>query len=70
MPLLLCLQKLQGKGEGEWEKKCLYIVFRLTQRSRVHGEGGGGGIRFLPSSSNKFLLVARHILTKDLQKDL
>ena len=21
MPLLLCLQKLQGKGDGEWRKK-------------------------------------------------
>ena len=42
MPLLLRLQKLQGKGDGEWGVggggECLYVVFRLTRRSRVHGK--------------------------------
>jgi len=38
MPLLLRLQKLQGNGDGEWKKKYLYIIFRLTRRSRVCGK--------------------------------
>ena len=55
MPLL-CLQKLQGKGDGELKKWC--YIFRLTRRYRVRGK-----IKKLPSysTSNKLLLVARRI---------
>ena len=37
MPPLLQLQKLQGKGDGGWEK-CLCVIFWLTRSSRVHGK--------------------------------
>ena len=71
MPLLLHLRKLQGKGDGEksFKKRSLYIVFRLTRRSRVRGgDGGGGGggeyvILTSYSTSNKLLLADRHIWT-------
>ena len=64
MPLLLYLQKIQGKGDGEW-KKCLYIVLGLTRRLQVRGKK----CLFLASynTSNSLLLVARHILTTSLQ---
>ena len=58
----------RGKGmEGE-KIKCLCVVFWLTRRSRVRGEKKAfWGIY---STSNKLLLVARHILTTGLQKYL
>ena len=67
MPLLLCLQKLQGKGDGGWGKKCLCVVFCLTRRKLV---SSCKKMHFLASLSmgNKLLLVARHILTTGLQK--
>ena len=34
MPLLLCLQELQGKVM-EGPEKCLCIIFRLTRRSLI-----------------------------------
>ena len=35
---LLQLQKLPGKGDGGWGKKCLCVIFWLTRRLRVHGK--------------------------------
>ena len=60
MPLLLRLQELQGKDDAEWKKS----VFA----SRLRGENAFVVV-FSPvpvaaySTSNKFLLVARHTLT-------
>ena len=36
MPPLLQLQKLPGKGDGGWKKKCLCFIFWLTRRLWVH----------------------------------
>ena len=65
MPPLLQLQKLPGKGDGGWKKKCLCIIFWWTRRSQVRGKNGFG-VSY--SMSNKLLLVARHGLTTGLQK--
>ena len=50
------------------EKKCLCIVFWLTRRSRVFIEKMCFGASY--STSNKLLLIARHIMTTGLQKCL
>ena len=78
MPPLLLLQKLPGKGDGGGGGgggggSVFASLFWLTRRSRVRwGGGGGGGNAFgvSYSTSNTFLLVARHILTTTLQKRL
>ena len=45
MPPLLQLQKSQGKGDGRRKKSVLiYIVFRLTRKSRVRGKNAVLGI--------------------------
>ena len=54
----------QGKG---MKKKCLCIVFQLTRRLRVCRKNVFWASY---STSNKLLLVARHILTTGLQKCL
>ena len=50
------------------EKKGLCVIFWLTRRSRVCGKKMRFGASY--STSNKLLLVARHILTTDLQNCL
>ena len=47
------------------EKKCACTVFRLTRRLRVCRKKMHFGASY--STSNKLLLVARHILTAGLQ---
>ena len=58
MPPLLQLQKLPGKGDGEWGKKCLLRRFFLADpaedRSFVEKMRLGASY----STSNKLLLVA------------
>ena len=36
MPLLLCLQKLQGKGDGGWKKVFLHHFFSLHAWSETN----------------------------------
>ena len=57
----------RGKGM-EVGKKCLCVVFLLTRRSRIRGKNAFWGILY--STSNRLLLVARHILSTGLQKCL
>ena len=52
----------------EGGKKCLCVVFWLTRRSRVRGKKKLFVASYI--TSNKLLLVTRHILTTDLQKCL
>ena len=63
--------KLLITVERGWrvEIKCLCVVFWLTKRSRVSREKK---MRFGASysTSNKLLLIARHIMTTGLQKCL
>ena len=58
----------ENGGRGGGEGKCLCIISRLTRRSCVRGEK----LRFMASysTSNKLLLVSRHILTTGLQNCL
>ena len=67
VPLLLHLQKLPGKGDGEWKKSVFTSFIGQSEDNELMEK-----ISFLPSysTSNKLLLVARHILTIDLQKCL
>ena len=65
MPPLLQMQKLPGKGMEGGGKKCLSVVFWLTRRSRVRGKKMRFGAPY--STSNKLLLVARHIMTTGLK---
>ena len=60
----------RGKGMEGGNKKCLCVVFWLTRRSRVTGEKKKKSFRASYCTSNKLLLVARHILTTGLQKCL
>ena len=67
MPSLLHLQKLTGKGDGEWGgEKVPLRRFLADQKIAI----SWGGMRFGASysTSKKLLLVARHILTTGLQK--
>ena len=68
MPPLLQLQKLPGKGDGGWEES----VFAFFGRSEDREFVGENKMRFGASysTSNKLLLVARHIMTTGLQKYL
>ena len=69
MPPILQLQNYRGKAMEGGKKKWICVVFWLTKRSRFRGEKK---MRFGASysTSNKLLLVARHILTAGLQKCL
>ena len=81
MPPLLQLQKLPGKGDGAWRKGSL-CLFWLTRRSWVYGKKSFWADQKITNSwekivlgasyspSNKLLLVARHIVTKGVQKCL
>ena len=66
MPILLQLQKLSWKGDGGWKECVLASFFWLTRRSQIRGEKMRFGASY--STSNKLLLVARHILTMGLKK--
>ena len=69
MPLLLRLQKSQGKVKENEKNEEVYLHhFSANQKIA----SSWGKIRFLPScsTSNKLLLVARHIFTTDLEKCL
>ena len=61
MPLLLPLQELQGKDDRGWRKKSVFAS-RPSWPEDWKKEGG-----FAFRTSNKFLLVARHTLTKASQ---
>ena len=67
MPPLLQLQKLSGKEDGGWEKSVFALFFGGPEdhdfEEKIHF-----GASY--STSNKLLLVARHILTTGLQKYL
>ena len=67
MPILLQLQKLPWKGDGGW-KKSVFASFFGWPEDREFVEKMRFGASY--STSNKLLLVARHILTMDLQKCL
>ena len=67
MPALLQLQKLPGKGEGGWEKSVFASFFGWPEDREI-GEKMRFGASY--STSNKLLLVARHILTTGLKKFL
>ena len=65
MPPLIQLQKLAGIGDVGWKKSVFVLFFgRPEDREFVKK------MRFVASysTSNKLLLVARHILTTDLFK--
>ena len=51
-------------GERRWRvgKKCFCVVVLLTRRSRVRGKEKKKRFGAFYSTSNKLLLVARHIL--------
>ena len=78
MPPLWQLQKIPGKGvRGSTKKKGGSLRRFLTDQKIANswggggGGGGGGGNAFWGNkfcTSNKLLLVARHILTTGLQK--
>ena len=67
MPPLLQLQKLLRKGDGGWKKGVFVSFFGSPEDNefmeKMHFEASY-------STSNKSLLVARHILTMGLQKSL
>ena len=79
MPTLLQLQKLPGKGDGGW-KKSVFASFMADQKiasswdpppppkKKKEEKKKHFGASY--STSNKLLLVARHILTTGLQKCL
>ena len=66
MPPLLQLQKLPGKEDGGWKK--VSASFFGSPEDCEFGEKMRSGAYY--STSNKLLLVARHILTMGLQKCL
>ena len=74
MPPLLQLQNLPGKGDGGWGKKSVSASFCFSpdQKIAIAISWGEKKKRFGASysTSNKLLLVARHILTTGLQKCL
>ena len=67
MAALLQLQKLLGKGDGGW-KKSVFALFSGWPEDREFVEKMRFGASY--STSNKLLLVVRHILTKGLKKYL
>ena len=60
MPPLLQLQKLAGKGDRGWKKVSLHC-FLADQKIVILWEKKSFGASY--STSNKLLLVARHIMT-------
>ena len=74
MLMLLQLQKLPGKGDGGWKKVSLrlllfffsFFVFFFADQKIVSSWKNDFGAIY--NTSNKLLLVARHILTTGLQK--
>ena len=61
MPLLLPLQELQGKDDRGWRKKSVFASLPSWPEDwKKEGD-------FAFRTSNKFLLVARHTLTKAFQ---
>ena len=66
MPPLLLWQKLAGKGDGGWEKKCLCIIFGRPEDCEFM-EKMCCGASYI--TSNKLLLVARHILSTGASKN-
>ena len=66
MPPLLQLQKLLGKGDAGWKKKGALRRFLADQKIASSWEKMRFGASY--STSNKVLLVARHILTTGFQK--
>ena len=77
MPPLLQLQNLPGKGDGGWGKKSVSASFCFSPDQKIaiaiswkkkKKKKKRFGASY--STSNKLLLVARHILTTGLQKCL
>ena len=67
MPILLQLQKLPWKGDGGWKKSVFASIFgRPEDREFVEKNSFGASY----STSNKLLLISRHIMTRGLQKCL
>ena len=67
MPTLLQLQKLPWKGDGGWEKS-VFVLFFGWPEDREFVEKMRFGASY--NTSNKLLLIARHIMTTGLQKCL
>ena len=63
MPPLMQLPKILGKGDVGWEKS-VFVLFLSEDREFVEKMRFGA----FYSTNNKLLLVARHILTTNLQK--
>ena len=64
-----CCSYKNYRGNGmESGKKCLCVVFWLTRRSRVRRKKMRFGASY--STSNKLLLISRHIMTTGLKKCL
>ena len=63
MPQLLQLQKLPGKGDAEWEKVSLrFILFYFLTLWLIASSWEKMRFGASYSTSNRLLLVARHIL--------
>ena len=67
MPILLQLKNYRGKGM-EGGKKSVFVSFLGWQEDREFIEKMRFGASY--STSNKLLLIARHIMTTALQKCL
>ena len=63
MPILLCLQELQEESDGEWRiiifKKC----HRFSLDQKIASAWKNAFLLAFYSTSDKFLLVARHSMT-------
>ena len=74
MPPLLQLQNLPGKGDGGWGKKSVSASFCFSPDQKIaiaiSWEKKKKHFGASYSTSNKLLLVARHILTTGLPKCL
>ena len=67
MPIVLQLQKLPWKGDGRWEKSDFASFFGCPE-DREFVEKMRFGASY--STSNKLLLISRHIMTTGLKKCL
>ena len=67
MPIVLQLQKLPWKGDGGWEKSDFASFFGCPE-DREFVEKMRFGASY--STSNKLLLISRHIMTTGLKKCL
>ena len=72
MPPLLQLQNLPERGDGGWGKSVFESCFFFFADQKIASSWRRKKMRFGASysTSDKLLLVARHILTMGLQKCL